>query len=125
LDFNTVNGFTSTVKRQQYLNDMRAIREGRQAYYSLGGDDRLTFGRVFTLLDRRMQDSFIAAATRCMQENRIMTGQHDLNGILRESQGKRDQRPDAASNDHQQYMQGASKRPRESYFWLKGIHCFD
>jgi hypothetical protein len=123
LDQSSDLGYFSQAKRQQYLKDMLLVRQGGQTYYSLGGDDRLEFGRLYRTLNRKRQECFLQSASQCIQENRIMSDA-DLQCMLLQDKGKRDTGPVPCLEPiHQE--QRPSKRPRESYFWLEGIHCFN
>eukprot|EP00542_Grammatophora_oceanica_P014723 CAMPEP_0194028322 /NCGR_PEP_ID=MMETSP0009_2-20130614/2322_1 /TAXON_ID=210454 /ORGANISM="Grammatophora oceanica, Strain CCMP 410" /LENGTH=189 /DNA_ID=CAMNT_0038667675 /DNA_START=176 /DNA_END=745 /DNA_ORIENTATION=- len=118
------NGYHSlpaTGKRKQYLQDMKQLRIGREAYFSLGGDDRRDFCNLFaTLRPRRVQDAFMDVCAHCLHENRMMQ-ERDLVVVELESQGKRE----GVKDDQHERQQRNSKRQRETYFWLEGIHCFE
>jgi hypothetical protein len=116
-------GYFSQAKRQQYLKDMELVRRGGQTCYSLGGDDRLEFGRLYRTLSRKLQECFLQTVSRSLQENRIMNDA-DLQFMLLQDKGKRDTGPvPCLAPTHQE--QRPSKRQRESYYWLEGIHCFE
>lgn len=123
LDQTSAHGYVSQSKRQQYWKDMMQMRQGRHTYYSLGGDDRLEYGRLFTTLNRKQQDGFLQAASQCLHENRVMNDA-DLQVMVQQDRGKRETGPVPCLEQLHQ-TQRPSKRARESYYWLQGIHCFD
>lgn len=123
LDQTSAHGYISQSKRQQYWKDMVQMRQGRHTYYSLGGDDRLEYGRLFTTLNRKQQEGFLQAASQCLHENRVMADA-DLQQIVLQEKGKRETGSvPCVEQLHQTQRPG--KRARESYYWLQGIHCFD
>ena len=85
-DFQPV--FVSTTKRRLYLKDMVEIRFGGHAYYSLGGDDRVTFGTMFAHLERKVQEVFRNACANCLQDGRFLQAS-DMEAILQQARGKR------------------------------------
>lgn len=95
--------FRGNRSRRMYLKDLTEVRHGGAAYYSLGGEERKSFGARFLTLSRRLQELFIQCATACLQQNRFMV-QGDLALIMQEGRGKRHQ--------FQEYEQRASKRQR-------------
>jgi len=123
LDQTTFHGYASNSKRQQYLKDIVQLRKGEHAYYSLGGDERQQFGALFTSLNSKLQESFVHFASQCLHENRIMADS-DLHSMVLQEKGKRETGPVPCLGAVHQ-CQRPSKRARDSYFWLQGIHCFD
>eukprot|EP00543_Licmophora_paradoxa_P010017 CAMPEP_0202468164 /NCGR_PEP_ID=MMETSP1360-20130828/74429_1 /ASSEMBLY_ACC=CAM_ASM_000848 /TAXON_ID=515479 /ORGANISM="Licmophora paradoxa, Strain CCMP2313" /LENGTH=145 /DNA_ID=CAMNT_0049092995 /DNA_START=22 /DNA_END=459 /DNA_ORIENTATION=- len=120
LDQDDFGSFCSYNKRKLYLSDMKAIRRGQQAYYSLGGDDRRAFSETFLGMSRRMQEIFITSAANCLQEGRYIQ-RSDIERIIHESRGKR---KDEIFHHVDSAYNRTAKRNRTSY-WVQGAGQFD
>ena len=107
-------------QRGLYLKDMISIR--RRPNHSLSSShDNNVFTNSFNRMDEANQDLFLACAKICFEKGRHMS-QPDLQKAVEEiANGKRTK---------EDFFKPAEslrpgKRPRNTYFWLAGIHDFE